>query len=318
MILRLFLAFFASFICLQAGTLLTYNLYSKAENFDIVLGFDEPYTAQIRQQNQNGKIILLLENTKIKENFSQTLNSKFLSSISILNYQGGMLGIELTSDKNLQITPAKNPDKMSMLIRISPKGISNFSELGAQKTSSFDGKYTSLIIVLSLLCIALVIVRKQLDKKIKKAKSAKKQNPPKSAKEANSISNSRKTEQNSEQKTEQNSKQNTEQSAQTNIEPQKADFASELANADFENSAKIIFEKSLDERNKVVLFEHNARKYLVLTGSSNVLLDRFGEDNIRTQSDFELFFEQNKNMLSNFISKRTNSLENYKNNLSAE
>lgn len=318
MILRLFLAFFASFICLQAGNLLTYNLYSKAENFDIVLGFDEPYTAQIRQQNQNGKIILLLENTKIKENFSQTLNSKFLSSISILNYQGGMLGIELTSDKNLQITPAKNPDKMSMLIRISPKGISNFSELGAQKTSSFDGKYTSLIIVLSLLCIALVIVRKQLDKKIKKAKSAKKQNPPKSAKEANSISNSRKTEQNSEQKTEQNSKQNTEQNAQTNIEPKKADFASELANADFENSAKIIFEKSLDERNKVVLFEHNARKYLVLTGSSNVLLDRFGEDNIRTQSDFELFFEQNKNMLSNFISKRTNSLENYKNNLSAE
>ena len=67
-----------------------------------------------------------------------------------------------------------------------------------------------------------------------------------------------------------------------------------------------------------VLFEHNARKYLVLTGSSNVLLDRFGEDNIRTQSDFELFFEQNKNMLANFISKRTNSLENYKNNPGAE
>ena len=303
MILRLFFTLFASFVYLQAGNLLTYNLYSRAENFDIVLGFDEPYNAQIRQQNQDGKIILLLENTKIKENFSQALNSKFINSISIMNFQGQMLGIELKSDKNLQITPAKNPDKMSMLIRITPKAISNFSELGAQKTSSVDGKYTSLIIVLSLLCIALVIIRKRLDKKIKNAKIAKavQKNP-------SSSENSRKTEQKPEQNT------------QKNIESKKTDFASELANADFEleNTAKIIFEKPLDDRNKVVLFEHNARKYLVLTGSSNVLLDRFGEDNIRTQSDFELFFEQNKNMLANFISKRTNSLENYKNNLGAE
>lgn len=307
MIVRLFFTLFASFVYLQAGNLLTYNLYSRAENFDIVLSFDEPYNAQIRQQNQDGKIILLLENTKIKKNFSQALNSKFLNSISIMNFQGQMLGIELKSDKNLQITPARNPDKKTMLIRITPKAISNFSELGAQKTSSVDGKYTSLIIVLSLLCIALVIIKKRLDKKIKNAKTAKavQKNP-------SSSGNSRKIEQSVEQKL----KQNT----QKNIESKKTDFASELANADFdiENTAKIIFEKPLDNRNKVVLFEHNARKYLVLTGSSNVLLDRFGEDNIRTQSDFELFFEQNKNMLANFISKRTNSLENYKNNLGAE
>nr|WP_321432106.1 hypothetical protein [uncultured Campylobacter sp.] len=299
MILRLFFTLFASFVYLQAGNLLTYNLYSRAENFDIVLGFDEPYNAQIRQLNKDGKIILLLENTKIKENFSQALNSKFINSISIMNFQGQMLGIELKSDKNLQITPAKNPDKKTMLIRITPKAISNFSELGAQKTSSVDGKYTSFIIVLSLLCIALVIIKKRLDKKIKNAKKAQavQKNP-------SSLGNSRKT------------KQNT----QKNIESKKTDFASELANADFDiqNTAKIIFEKPLDSRNKVVLFEHNGRKYLVLTGSSNVLLDRFGEDNIRTQSDFELFFEQNKNMLANFISKRTNSLENYKNNLGAE
>ena len=141
-------------------------------------------------------------------------------------------------------------------------------------------------------------------KNAKKAKAVQK-NP-------SSSGNSRKIEQSVEQKPEQNT--------QKDIESKKTDFASELANADFdiENTAKIIFEKPLDDRNKVVLFEHNARKYLVLTGSSNVLLDRFGEDNIRTQSDFELFFEQNKNMLANFISKRTNSLENYKNNLGAE
>ena len=307
MILRLFFTLFVSFVYLQAGNLLTYNLYSRAENFDIVLSFDEPYNAQIRQQNQDGKIILLLENTKIKKNFSQALNSKFLNSISMMNFQGQMLGIELKSDKNLQITPARNADKKTMLIRITPKAISNFSELGAQKTSSVDGKYTSLIIVLSLLCIALVIIKKRLDKKIKNTKTAKpvQKNP-------SSSGNSRKIEQSVEQKPEQNT--------QKNIESKKTDFASELANADFdiENTAKIIFEKPLDNRNKVVLFEHNARKYLVLTGSSNVLLDRFGEDNIRTQSDFELFFEQNKNMLANFISKRTNSLENYKNNLGAE
>jgi hypothetical protein len=78
---------------------------------------------------------------------------------------------------------------------------------------------------------------------------------------------------------------------------------------------KILFERSLDPQNKVVLLEYEARKYLVLTGASNVLLDRFGEENINDEQGFEVFFEENKRKLERFLEGRRDSLENYEKNL---
>ncbi len=44
------------------------------------------------------------------------------------------------------------------------------------------------------------------------------------------------------------------------------------------SSMKVIMQKQIDAKNKVVLFEFGAKKYLLLIGNSNLLIDVFSED----------------------------------------
>ena len=63
----------------------------------------------------------------------------------------------------------------------------------------------------------------------------------------------------------------------------------------------ILFQKPLDPKNRVVLMEFNKRKYLVLVGNSNILLDVFDEDmvNVKTQKEFDTILEKNVEKLDN-------------------
>lgn len=78
---------------------------------------------------------------------------------------------------------------------------------------------------------------------------------------------------------------------------------------------KILYEKQIDSVNKLVLISYENQKYLVLVGNSNVFLDRFGEEKIRNENDFEMFFEQNKQKLNNYLQDRKSLLSTYKNTL---
>lgn len=66
----------------------------------------------------------------------------------------------------------------------------------------------------------------------------------------------------------------------------------------------IVFKKPLDAQNSVVLFKHENKQYLLLVGTTNVLLDKFGADNIKTNEDFQVFFEENKQRLGKFLQER--------------
>ena len=82
------------------------------------------------------------------------------------------------------------------------------------------------------------------------------------------------------------------------------------------NGTEIIFEKPLDNLNMVILLQYQNRKYLILTGSSNVLLDKFGEEKIQNEEDFQAFFEDNKKKLENYLQERQTSLSSYKDKMS--
>ncbi len=68
----------------------------------------------------------------------------------------------------------------------------------------------------------------------------------------------------------------------------------------------ILFQKPLDTKNRVVLMEFNGRKYLVLVGSSNILLDIFDENmvNISTKAEFD-------NFLKTEMSEKLDNLQKY-------
>ncbi len=55
----------------------------------------------------------------------------------------------------------------------------------------------------------------------------------------------------------------------------------------------VLIQKPIDAKNKIVLFEFNKRKYLILVGNTNLLIDVFDENltNINTPKDFEEFLK---------------------------
>ena len=64
-------------------------------------------------------------------------------------------------------------------------------------------------------------------------------------------------------------------------------------------SMGVLIQKPIDAKNKIVLFEFNKRKYLMLVGNTNLLLDIFDEElqkvNITTQKEFDEYLKlQNK------------------------
>ena len=68
----------------------------------------------------------------------------------------------------------------------------------------------------------------------------------------------------------------------------------------------ILFQKPLDAKNRVVLMEFNGRKYLVIVGNSNILLDIFDENmvNVTTKNDFD-------NFLNTEMSEKIDNLQKY-------
>lgn len=287
MIFRVLLALFSFFIYANCASVLTYNFYSREDSFDILLNFSEPFTGQLRQQNGEGRVLLYLDNVNIKENLNQSANSKFVKNISLTNTAQNSLQIDIGTSAKITLNASKNAEQTAMRIRINAVPVS-FAQLGAQEQNSLDSRYISVIIVLGVLCVALIIIKRRMSNKIKKANLSKKTASTQSQK--------------------------------------KNEFGELIGNFGLTSSpsslskegVEILFEKNLDEQNKVMLLKHLQRQYLVLVGSSNVLLDHFGEEGIHTQNDFENFFEQNRQRLTSYISHRQNSIEYYKDKLSQE
>ncbi len=64
----------------------------------------------------------------------------------------------------------------------------------------------------------------------------------------------------------------------------------------------ILFQKPIDTKNKVALVEFNKRKYLLLIGNTNILLDVFDENmvNVKTQKDFDTYLKKDPDKLDHF------------------
>ena len=73
------------------------------------------------------------------------------------------------------------------------------------------------------------------------------------------------------------------------------------------SNLNIVFQKPLDTKNKIALIEFNKRKYLVIIGSSNILLDVFDENmiNIKTNQEFEEYLQKDE------INKKLDNFQQY-------
>jgi len=84
-----------------------------------------------------------------------------------------------------------------------------------------------------------------------------------------------------------------------------------------ESELDIKFEKNLDEHNKLALISFKGINYLVIIGSTNILLGKYPQDVINKEEDFEKIIEENQTQIKNIFSNNEeqevlNELESYK------
>ncbi|EAC1612009.1 hypothetical protein ACY3CT_001752, partial [Campylobacter jejuni] len=73
----------------------------------------------------------------------------------------------------------------------------------------------------------------------------------------------------------------------------------------------MIFQRFLDKNNQLVVFDHANKRYTMIIGNSNVLLEsvEIPEEQIikhteKTEKNFDSFFEENKKRIQNLIEQR--------------
>ncbi len=89
-----------------------------------------------------------------------------------------------------------------------------------------------------------------------------------------------------------------------------------------ENDIKILYRKAIDSKNSAVILEYKNIKYLILTGNSNQLLDKFVNDkpiqDSNKDEDFEKIFAQNREKLDEFLKVGNDKLSNYREKVSQD
>ncbi len=87
------------------------------------------------------------------------------------------------------------------------------------------------------------------------------------------------------------------------------------------DDVNVRFQKSIDQKNKVVMLDYENESYLLLLGANNVLLEKFSDNTPSTQNDFEKILDKRESELDDFlqIDKSDNDeYESLKNKFSAQ
>ena len=312
--MRIFAALLLFFAALWGSNLSTYNIYERSDRVDIMLSFDAPYSGAILQERKDGAITLLFKDLQNDQNIEKSVNSSILQEL-LFEPRGQNLALVIKSDAQVAVSASKTTDGFGLRIRVTPENAANSAAATAlspqetreniTETTNLSGDQNASNLTSSAQGAGLNLGAQSGD--------------------VNFM-----TQGMSDMidyryysvlgvlalllvvllfvKAKLKNKQTMRKTKRENgwFEKVKSD-----------ESVEIIYEKPLDDTNKVVLFQHLDRRYLVLTGASNVLLDKFGEEQMTSEQDFQSFFEENQKKLNAYIENRQ-TLDAYKDKASID
>ena len=87
------------------------------------------------------------------------------------------------------------------------------------------------------------------------------------------------------------------------------------------DNVNIRFQKSIDQKNRVVMLDYADQSYLVVIGNSNIVLDKFEGNKPSTQSQFDEILDDNRAELDSFLqidADKDDSLFSYKEKVSKQ
>lgn len=268
-------------LTLFGSKILSYNIYDRTDRVDIMITFDTPYTGIIKKSTIESKIIIKLEGASIESSKLKQISSRYLNTLSITP-MSNYVKIVASIPSNVILKASKTSDSYGLRLRFQNESSAkkqqvtqiqqtNESFLSSLPTKQDEAVSDRYIIVVSLLIIGVIILL-VIRKKITPEHMLK--NKEKLTKQKSWPFNIKNT----------NIKTPPKQSS------------------DDTNSVSIRFQKDIDGKNSVVMLDFMEQSYLVMMGSSNILLDKFNEDKPATQEDFESILQDKHQVLEEFLS----------------
>ena len=249
----------------NSANLLTHNIYERSDRVDVMLSFDSPYEGKISQKRGANITTLTLSDLTYDKLIEKNINSVILQAITIEPNKDS-INVILKSKNSIAVIASKTIDGFGLRIRTKP--ITNTTQKQVRSTTQsskttplstkpsedlVDGRYLSVIFLLSIMVIFMFWIKKRVTKK----------------------------------------------SAQ--VKTKKSWLFKENNKNLPSGEVSVLHQKQIDNTNSVVLLEFENRKYLVMTGSSNVLLEKFSKDDIKNDNDFEKAFEDNRKKLDEYL-----------------
>ncbi len=246
---------------LLASQILNYNVYDRTDRVDLMLTFDTPFEGTISQQRQSGNILIKLNNVSIQSPKVKTLNSKFLSKITITPIGTQVQILARVPNNSIGMQASKTSDAYGLRLRFlqktptekieNQKKTNSLSALPTKSSSELEDNYIIVVIILIIGIIILLWLK-------------------------HSITNGAKS------------------SSKPSL------FKSNKNSANF-SEASIRFQKPLDQKNSVMMLDYADESYLVIIGNNNVILDKFHDSKPVTQSEFEHILDNKEEELESYL-----------------
>jgi len=282
--MRLFVALLVLVSWVNASNLLTYNVYERSDRVDVMLSFDAPHEGSISQKNDATSITLTINDLGYDKMIEKSINSNIIQELTIIPEKNNTLKVVLKSDKKVSVIASKTVDGFGLRIRSSvmQSPTQSSSEAVSSSLPTVPSSSVDLIDTRYIIVIAILLFLVFVMFWIKKRLAIQTIKPSNGAAQKGGKSWLF------------NPKTGTQQ------------------------EVTLLHKKQIDNQNSVVLFEYGTIKYLVMTGNSNVLLEKFQNGEVKDDTDFEKVFEENRRRLDDYLKLQDNKLSTYKNKASAD
>jgi hypothetical protein len=265
-------------LLLSASQILSYNIYERSDRADVMITFDTPFTGVIKQGTTTNKIIIKLEGASIESSKVKKVNSNFLHSLTITPLENETQ-IVATISPSTKLIASKTSDSYGLRLRFTQKKSTrtgalantkepNLSALPTKKSTEFSQSYYIVVAILIIGIIILLYLKKRMQ-------------PTENTKEKSAWLF-----------TQNQTSQNKETAIQT-------------PNGSAISDVTIRFQKSIDDKNSVVMLDFGSESYLVLMGNSNIVLNKFIDDKPTTQQEFETILQNRNQELEDFLGSPT-------------
>jgi len=274
MLKKIFLLFLLLPTISFSSKILSHNIYERTDRIDIMITFDTPYEGTLYQNIKSNHIKLTLHGATVEEPITKNLSNDFLNSLTIAPI-GDHAEIILSTPNKTDLEASKTIDGYGLRLRLSKQENPEKSFLQTSSESVNNALPTQKRSSSVKLSTGYYIAIALLILAVIILYFFRKK-----------VTGSTKS---------------------------GSWLMGGGINTQSSQNANIIFQKPIDANNRVVLIEFEKRRYLAITGSSNMLLDTFTEDNkpIRTQEQFNKMLSQNSAKLDEFMNLN-NQLDSYK------